>query len=199
VTSPNGIVCPFWDDLDPSAGGSVWTGVIGTAPNRKWIASWLNVPHTTINPSPTRFSFQAILHETRQIAFQYLQVESGKSTLVSGKSATIGVEDATGLVAAKYAFNPGTAVVTNNQALLFSAPSDVAPPGLTCTPASQPGQFLLQLYGEPGRVSVLSASTDLQTWTALVTNITPASGRISLLDSNGGVLQHRFYRATLAP
>jgi hypothetical protein len=30
--SPNAIICPYWDNLDPSAGGQIWTGLLGQAP-----------------------------------------------------------------------------------------------------------------------------------------------------------------------
>ncbi|PYJ01081.1 MAG: hypothetical protein DME25_18975, partial [Verrucomicrobia bacterium] len=87
---PNAILCPFWDDLNPALAGSVWMGIIGLAPNRKAVVSWVDVPHKDTLGGQTRFTFQVILHESRQIAFQYLQVENGKSALISGKSATIG-------------------------------------------------------------------------------------------------------------
>ena len=38
--TPNGIICPLWDDLyPPQAGASVKIGTVGSAPNRKLVVS----------------------------------------------------------------------------------------------------------------------------------------------------------------
>ena len=77
-------------------------------------------------------TFQVILHESGHIAFQYKEVESGHTTLISGMTATIGLEDAAGLFAAKYSFNGTPALVTNSQAILFS-PSNATHPAPAVT------------------------------------------------------------------
>ena len=45
TAAPNGVVAPFWDDLNPAAGGAVYAGVTGSAPNRTLHVEWFNVPH----------------------------------------------------------------------------------------------------------------------------------------------------------
>jgi subtilisin family serine protease len=200
TNTPNAILCPYWDDLNPTLAGNIWIGFLGTAPNRKAVVSWVDVPHTTvIGGQQTRYTFQAILHESRQVAFQYLQVDSGRSTLISGKSATIGVEDDSGMLATEHAANAGIAVVGNNQAILFAPTGTVATPSLVRVSGPQAGQLQLTVFGQPGRVCVIRASPELASWTALTTNTLPAGGIISYTDAAVGTSPFRFYRAELVP
>jgi len=200
TNTPNTVIYPFWDDLNPALGGQIWIGFLGTAPNRKTVVSWVDVPHAiTTGGQLTRLTFQAILHETRQIGFQYLQVQSGRSTLISGKSATIGAEDDTGTLATKFAANPGTAVITNKQAILLAPMGDTVAPSITLVSGPQGGGIQLSVFGQPSRSCVLSASTDLESWTLLTTNTLPASGTLSVSNSVTAGSQQKFYRAELLP
>jgi hypothetical protein len=199
TTTPNAAIYPYWDDLNPAAGGSVWFGTYGQAPNRKAVVSWIAVPHALTSPPPqTPLTFQSILHESGQITLQYQQVETGRSTLISGKSATIAVEDATGLFATKYTFNGSPAIVTNQQAMLF-LPSNAAhpAPSLAALPPMTPGQFQLRVISEPGPTCVILASTNLTSWFPILRATIPASGVRVFTDSNAGAVPNRFYQATL--
>lgn len=44
LSAPNGVIAYNWNDLDPSAGGSITYGTIGTTPNQKFIVTYSNVP-----------------------------------------------------------------------------------------------------------------------------------------------------------
>jgi len=197
--APNGIICPYWDELDPSSGGQIWVGLLGSAPNRKFVVTWADVPHTAPPSDPTTYTFQLILHETGEIAFQYLEVESGRHTLVSGRSATIGLEDDVGLVGTRFSFNGSPALLTNRQAILFvphganAQPSTLA---LSWPSDSQPHPLLLS--GQPGRKVVLSASSDLLTWEPMATNALPASG-LWRPDPLAAEAEARFYRGETRP
>jgi hypothetical protein len=197
LAAPNAIICPYWDDLNPALGGSVWLGALGAAPNRKFIVSWFEVPHKETAGGLTRFTFQVILHETGPIAFQYLQVESGRNTLLSGRSATVGVEDSTGWLATKYSYNGSPLLLTNNQTILFM-PQDAGAlaPTLVATAASQKGQLLLGVFGQPGQPCVLSTSLNLAGWTPILSNRLPASGVLIFTNSSFD-LERRFYRAEM--
>ena len=193
--TPNTVIYPYWDDLNPAAGGTIWFGVIGEAPNRRAVASWNAVPHNITMGGATTFTLQAILHEGGAIAFQYLQVESGNATRIMGKSATIGVEDPSGVHAAKYTYNGSPSVVTNGQAMVFTTTGHVPPvPGLAVLPAPA-GQFAMRISAEPGRSYVIQTCTNFPNWTPLVTNLVPASGVINY--TNAAPLPRRFYRAFL--
>jgi len=73
----------YWDDINPRLGGTVRYQTKGTAPNRRLVVSWENVPHFNFGGA---YSFQAILYESGEFVFQY---GTGNA---SGVSATIGVE-----------------------------------------------------------------------------------------------------------
>lgn len=129
-SAPNDSIMPYWDNLNPAGGGAVYIGTVGTAPNRKFVASWVGVPRNT-TPSDT-MTFQAVLSETTgRVQFNYLEVRP-TSTRGGGAHATIGVEAAGGLVATKYCFNGTPNRVANGQSLAFVASSSG---GLVVTPA----------------------------------------------------------------
>ena len=128
---PNGVICPYWDNLNPAAGGGVRVGVTGTAPARRWVASWVDVPR---NSGGGKLTFQAILEEdTGRIRFQYLQVQPG-SSLGGGRRATVGVENQTGLTAARYLVDGSPLSLTNQKAITFQ-PKFMA--GLQITPSER--------------------------------------------------------------
>lgn len=200
TTAPNAIICPYWDDLNPAGGGSVWFGTVGTAPYRAAVVSWVDVPHTITTGGQNRFTLQAILHESRQVAFQYAQVESGNSQRTMGRSATIGVEDFAGAVSAKYSYNGDLGLVTNNQAMLFVPHGSTLPtPTLTRPGGSQGSQFPLLVTAQVGSRCIIKASDDLSSWVSLATNVIPSSGLWNFTDSTSGSHFHRFYRAMSEP
>ncbi|MFM1769215.1 MAG: hypothetical protein RJA22_1744 [Verrucomicrobiota bacterium] len=197
---PNAILCPYWDDLNPLAGGDVWFGNLGAAPHRKAVVTWSRVPHQSTAGGGATFTFQAILHESGHVAFQYLEVESGAAALTQGRSATIGVEDSTGLFGARWSLNGSPTLVTNGQALLFTPATPLAPaPALTIAPGPLPGLTRVVLAATPGQPATLLASTNLTHWTALETNTIPASGQRSRVEPNSPTESRRFFRALTPP
>jgi subtilisin family serine protease len=209
TSTPNAMICPYWDNLNPAAGGSVRFGVIGDAPNRRAVISWVAVPR---NSTPTEsLTFQALLLEgSNEIIFQYLDVRPGISR-GAGRAATVGVENDTGTVAAKYTFDGSPSVLSNNQALAFlpsSAGGIVVSPASTVVVAGQVGgpftpstqTYLIENRGPtPARWSVYC----LQEWTSLsATGGTLAPGQktnvtASLTDKAAG-LSPGSYLATLS-
>jgi PKD repeat protein len=124
AAAPNNIICPFWDDLNP-ASTSVRFGTVGTAPNRKTVVSW--VAAQGVGGPPASFTFQVVLEEaSNAISFQYLDVQPGsRNNSAAGKSATVGIEHASGLVATRYSYN-GSTLRANNQAIrLIPSPGTV--------------------------------------------------------------------------
>ncbi len=70
---------------------------------------------------------------------------------------------------------------------------------ITLTPLSlAAGDFTLQVNGNVGPSYILQASSGLTTWTALSTN-TPSVMPFTVIDTNAGSFDHRFYRALLGP
>lgn len=130
ASSPNAVICPYWDNLNPAAGGSVRIGTVGGAPNRRMVISWVSVPR---NSSSAALTFQAVLSEgTHQILFQYLDVQPSTSR-GAARGATVGLENETGTVAAKYTFDGSPALLRNSQTLLFIPQSTG---GMVVTPSA---------------------------------------------------------------
>lgn len=197
---PNAIVCPFWDDLNPTASGEVWFGVLGTEPNRCAVVSWVDVPHKVTTGGQTKFSFQVILYENRNIRFQYARVDAGNPQYVQGRSATIGMEDFMGGVATKYSYNGSSAIVTNGQSILFipdgATGMELSVQYLTGPPG---GGRRLRVTGLPAERCVVEVSSNLISWFALTTNVISESGVMDILDPAIAVPSPRFYRAVLQP
>lgn len=114
--APNTLICPYWDNLNPAAGGTIHAGVTGEEPRRKYVVSWVGVPR---NSSGTRLTFQAILEEaTGNIVFQYLDVAPNASR-GGAKRATVGLENSDGTIGTLYTYNGSPVVIQNNTAVRF--------------------------------------------------------------------------------
>lgn len=89
--TPNDFIAPLWDDLSPNQAGSVFYETLGTAPDRRFIAYWLNV--TTFNEG-TANTFEVVLFESdSSIEFRYGAFVPEDPL----GDYTIGVEDSFGL------------------------------------------------------------------------------------------------------
>lgn len=90
ATVPNDLIAVLWDDFNPAVGGSVQYQTLGTAPNRRFIAQWTDVPQFSGGTGPVN-TFQGVLFEgTNCIEFRYLNYD------VPAGDYQAGVEDATG-------------------------------------------------------------------------------------------------------
>ncbi len=78
------VIAGYWDDLEPLTGGTVRYDTLGTAPNRRFVVSWEDVPR--FDEPTTSYSLQIVLYENGNIRFRYGDDE------VDGTSATIGIE-----------------------------------------------------------------------------------------------------------
>jgi glucose/arabinose dehydrogenase len=123
VSAPNASIYPFWDDLVIRADSTVRTGVVGTAPDRKFVVEWRNVG--MYGSSSARVTFEAILSESGQITFNYADLASTKPAEV-GSGATVGIENATGTVAIQYGINQP--LLVNSNAVIFNPPNNAPPP-----------------------------------------------------------------------
>jgi len=86
--TPNDLIAPYWDDWNPSAGGTVHYQTSGDTPNRRFIAQWNKVKH--YDGGGKKSTFQAILFEgTNCIEFRY-------RPRLNKVSPTIGIENQDG-------------------------------------------------------------------------------------------------------
>lgn len=90
---PNNLVAPFWDDLNPENGGTVYFYTNNTD---SAIVSWVNVPRYPNNGS---FTFEAIFTADGNITYQYNTLDGTLS------SCTIGIENESGTVGLQVAYN----------------------------------------------------------------------------------------------
>lgn len=114
----------LWDDLNPSTGGTVFWEVRGSAPNRRLIVQFQDVPHYFTTDAS---SFQVVFYEgTEDILVQYLDVDFGDSGLNQGASATVGMQR-DGAYGQQYSYN--SPVLANESAILWTrgAPASSLP------------------------------------------------------------------------
>lgn len=119
-TSLNAIIAPFWDDLD-ATGGNVYTKVIGTAPDRRFIIEWFRRPHYGASASTETGTFAVVLYETtNNIKFQYQDVVFDNAAWDNGASATVGIRGDTPNDVLEYTYNQAN--LTNGLAICFQYP-----------------------------------------------------------------------------
>ncbi len=113
ASPPNGYIAPFWDDLNPGSGGSVWYRVTGTSPSRTFVVAWIGVPHY---PNVGSATFEVVLEEaTGDVVFQYQDVVFGSASYDHGASATIGVEHRDGTLGRHFSYNQATLATYQGQ------------------------------------------------------------------------------------
>jgi hypothetical protein len=87
----DGIIAANWTDLNPGAGGMVTYQTRGTAPTRRFVVTWNNVPF--FSPSTSRVTTQIILFE----GLNSIEIHTTSET--GGRTITQGVENETGTTA----------------------------------------------------------------------------------------------------
>ena len=84
-------VAVFWDDLNPTSAGDVFTW--DDTANGRFVVSWEGVPHFS---NVGAVSFQAHLYDTGEIQLHWDDVDFGDATYDNGASATVGIQDDVG-------------------------------------------------------------------------------------------------------
>ena len=115
TTAPNALIAAFWDDMNPAAGGAIYTGVSGTSPNRIFVIEWRGVPHYGTTNGAT-FEIQ-LFETTNHIWVIYQDTIVGSTSYNSGLSATAGIENSGGTAGNLYSYN--TAVLTDGKVLHY--------------------------------------------------------------------------------
>jgi hypothetical protein len=156
--APGEFIAPFWDDLNPGAGGTVYFKSYAD----KTVVSWINVPR--YGETGSAVTFQLILYANGMIRYQYLGMNG---TLTS---ATIGWQGDTRSKYAQMAYNTSyvrsnlvVSIGRGNEWLQFNpAGGALAPFQATALPVTFDAQGLnigmysgaITLYSEGGDVDV---------------------------------------------
>ncbi|MFD8590889.1 S8 family serine peptidase [Streptomyces sp. NPDC059637] len=118
TAAPNAALYPFWDDLLVRAGaGGVYTAVRGEYPDRTLVVEWRDVVSWYDQGAP--FSFSAEIGEDGSVTYRYKDVADTSGGYSTGRSATVGVENATGTDALQYSFN--SEVISDGLSVAFRA------------------------------------------------------------------------------
>ena len=176
AADPNAIIAPWWDDLSPNLGGTIWTTTTGTAPNRKFVASWVGVPH--FGGGTTNVTFEAILDEaTGDITLQYLDATTTSTASNKGVGATVGLENSTGTAGTLISYN--TASLSDLSARRCSNTATLVAPTVSTT------TLAAGLVGSAYSATLAATSgTAPYTW-SLVSGTLPAG--LSLNTSTGAI------------
>ena len=91
TSDPNNLVAGFWEDLNPSIGGTIGYGLFGTAPARRLVVSFTGVDHFG---GGNQVTFQIKLHESSNVV-EVLHINCPSD----GGLNTTGIEDISGTLA----------------------------------------------------------------------------------------------------
>jgi fibronectin type 3 domain-containing protein len=90
TTRPNGLIAPYWTDLNPGQHGNVTYLAKSQASPKHFIISWNSVP-TNLGSYQYNQTFEAIIYENGSILFQYKSIN-----LTTALSPVIGIENSDG-------------------------------------------------------------------------------------------------------
>lgn len=86
TATPNDVLALFWDDMNPTAGGSIY--YYADSANGRFIVSYIGIPHYSTTSYNTA---QVIIYSSGKIVYQYQEV--GASTV---STCTVGIENVDG-------------------------------------------------------------------------------------------------------
>lgn len=109
ITTPNNLIAPLWDDLEPQSGDGVFIQSFGNYV----VVQYQNVPAFL---GSTFTTFQVILYNNGDIKYQYKDVDDFSAK----KLCTVGIENETGEDAVSIVFN--NSYLQNELAVKINAP-----------------------------------------------------------------------------
>ncbi len=174
VEAPNATIYVFWDDLVVDGLSSVRTATLGVEPERRFVIEWRNVRFAS--GTAARFDFEVILEQHGGIVLQYRRLSD--DPLVRGASATIGIENESGLVGRAYSFNE-VALFGPAMALRFETPRSI---GNTAPDAADDKGATVATHNV--RLPVLANDSDLNGDPLQVTSVSQGRGMASVLPGN---------------
>ncbi len=121
--TPNAVIAPLASDLDPSAGGSIYTRAAGAAGQRYFVVEWIGVPVAGQGGSR---SFAVVLYEDNgDILFQYRTLRGG--AIINDTTTTVGIENPDGSLAVT---TPASGIAEGRSVLFYGAEPDTDSDGM---------------------------------------------------------------------
>jgi hypothetical protein len=114
----NSIMFP-WVDVDPSIGGSIRYNTYGTAPNRRFVVAFRNVPMFETTCNSLTYTGQVVIYETTFVIDIFIQNLPNCAVWNDGE-AVLGLLDASGTVAVPVPGYNNTAYTLSNFARRFT-------------------------------------------------------------------------------
>ncbi|MFN3939046.1 MAG: hypothetical protein ACK4IY_00575, partial [Chitinophagales bacterium] len=128
-TVPKNCIMGPWQDWHPGlCSGCVRYKTVGTAPNRRLIVSWSDVP--MFSCTTTYGSFQIVIYETTNNIQNHL-IDKPNCMAWAGGTATEGTHNLAGTAASVYPGRNSTAWTTSNESVQFSPTGIVWTTGAT--------------------------------------------------------------------
>jgi len=175
-STKHNLIAPFWDDLDPTSGGTIYY----LATPEYAVIEWYQVPHFS---SGGPYTFEVILYPNGDIKFNYLSMPSRLD------ESTIGIQGAEGIndYYLLYTYNGNPLVPKDSLSILFIRPvldHDVAifsidsPPDLLLTGTTVTPQVTVKNFGTSTETfdviyEIYDATTLIYSDTQTVSNILP--------------------------
>jgi gliding motility-associated-like protein len=125
---PKNCIMGPWQDWHPGIGGQIKYQTIGTAPCRKLIVSWTNMP--MFSCTGNQGTFHIVINESSNYIDNYIQ-DKPACLQWQGGTATEGIHNAAGTVAVTVPGRNSTAWTTNNDAWRWTPSGPVVTPTLT--------------------------------------------------------------------
>lgn len=89
ATTPNAVIAAHWNDGHTRTPG-ICVATVGTAPSRQWIVQWQDAYYCCGEPSPSRNTYQVVLHEGSGV------IDLVYESIVAPELGAMGLEDQTG-------------------------------------------------------------------------------------------------------
>ncbi len=119
TSAPAGMIAPMWDDWNPTAGGAVYAGSVGSA----YVVEWRDLYHYG-QSSGGGYTFKVKLYSDGDFEFHYGTLTGGYSAANGGASATTGYQEGQSTIGHPVSYNQ--AVLSSSTAKRFNRPGSVA-------------------------------------------------------------------------
>ena len=208
-TAPYPYYDRWCDDWNVSTEGST-TDTARSFAGIAWLAArtslagqpWRSTNATIIAPTAARVVGQPLtvtlnVADTNLSTARIIWEASGQEPAFGGQSYTFSPGPQTGAywVEAEVQWPDGRRAFATNSVTV----STNAPPQLSNPQRVAGGGFSFTLAGAPLATYVIQASTNLTVWKPIATNALPASGLLTINDSQASSFSRRYYRALKAP